>query len=86
MRKRSDEGEMRSSYAREDFPTLERGKYHEKVKERSNVVVLDPALSRIFKNSEAVNQALKSLVEAAKAVPVAETESLMLPRGRRVEG
>jgi hypothetical protein len=59
--------ELRREYNRSDFKKLERGKYHARVKERSNVVVLDPEVAAIFPNSEAVNKALHSLVEVVEA-------------------
>ena len=36
-----------------------RGKYAKRLKEGSNVVVIDPDLSDAFPNSEAVNEALR---------------------------
>ena len=57
--------ELRKEYKRSDFKKLERGKYYERVKASSNVVVLDPDVAAVFSNSAAVNMALHSLVEAA---------------------
>jgi hypothetical protein len=51
-----------------DFKELERGKYYERVKENSNVVVLDPEIAAVFPNSAAVNKALHSLIEASSRV------------------
>ena len=61
----SASGELRKEYKRSDFKKLERGKYYERVRERSNVVVLDPAVAAAFPNSAAVNRALHSLAEIA---------------------
>ena len=58
--------EPRAEYQRSDFGRLERGKYHERVKAHSNVVVLDEEMSAIFPNSDSVNKALHSLVEVAE--------------------
>jgi hypothetical protein len=58
---RSDE--VRTEYKRSDFGKLERGKYYERVKASSNVVLLDPDIAAILPNSAAVNKALHSLVE-----------------------
>ena len=63
---RSDE--LRTEYRRSDFKKLERGKYYQRVKTRSNVVLLDPEVAAAFPNSAAVNRALHSLLEAAKAL------------------
>jgi len=42
------------------------GKYHRKAT-GTNLVLLDPGLLALFPNSEAVNRALRVLVEAAQA-------------------
>ena len=55
--------EMRPEYKLSDFKTLERGKYYQRVKESSNVVVLDPEVAAVFPNSDAVNKVLHSLIE-----------------------
>jgi hypothetical protein len=64
--KRRSVNEMRSEYKRSDFGTLVRGKYVEKLREKSNVVVLDPRVAELFSNAESVNAALLSLAEVAK--------------------
>lgn len=58
--------ELRSEYKRSDFGKLVRGKYYERVKVSSNVVVLDADVAKIFPNSASVNKALHSLVEVAQ--------------------
>jgi hypothetical protein len=58
--------EARSEYKRSDFGTLVRGKYVARLRERSNVVVLDPEVAGLFPNAAAVNAALRSLAEIAK--------------------
>jgi hypothetical protein len=63
----STSNELRPEYKRSDFKKLERGKYYERIKASSNVVVLDPEVAAIFPNSAAVNKALHSLVERSKA-------------------
>ncbi len=55
-------GEMRPEY---DFSNAVRGKYYERFKASSNVVVLDPDVSAAFPNAEAVNQALRVLASVA---------------------
>ncbi|MFZ0706683.1 MAG: hypothetical protein WAM71_13840 [Candidatus Korobacteraceae bacterium] len=55
--------ELRSEYKRYDFGKLERGKYYQRVRKSSNVVVLDPEVAAVFPNSAAVNKALHSLIE-----------------------
>lgn len=60
--------ELQSEYKRSDFGKLERGKYYERVKAISNVVVLDADVAKVFPNSASVNKALHSLVEVARKV------------------
>ena len=59
--------ELRKEYKRSDFKKLERGKYYERIKASSNVVVLEPSVAAVFPNSAAVNKALHSLVEVAES-------------------
>lgn len=63
---KSTPDELRAEYKRSDFGKLERGKYYERVKASSNIVVLDPEVAAIFPNSAAVNKALHSLVDVAQ--------------------
>jgi hypothetical protein len=49
---------MRAEY---DFSKGVRGKYADRYAEGSNVVVLDPDVAKLFKTSEAVNEALRKL-------------------------
>jgi hypothetical protein len=44
-----------------------RGKYARRFKEGTNLVLLSPDVKRYFPNDEAVNAALRSLVDIAKA-------------------
>lgn len=64
--KSTSDGEIRTEYKRSDFKKLERGKYYDRVKASSNVVVLDDEILAIFPNSAAVNRALHTLVEVAQ--------------------
>lgn len=59
--------ELRPEYRREDFGTMTRGKYAAQMKESSNIVVLDPDVVEAFPNAQAVNQALRGLLELAKS-------------------
>ncbi len=58
--------ELRSEYRREDFGPMVRGKYAARLRESSNIVVLDPEIAEAFPNAQAVNAALRSLLELAK--------------------
>lgn len=46
-----------------DFSQGVRGKYAQRYARRSNVVVLEPDVAKIFPNAEAVNSSLRSLAE-----------------------
>ena len=59
--------DLRPEYRREDFGTMTRGKYAAKMKDSSNVVVLDPDVVEAFPNAQAVNQALRGLLELARS-------------------
>jgi hypothetical protein len=62
MKKATKSGEMRPYY---DFSAGVRGKYAAAYARGTNVVVIEPDLAKIFPNSEAVNDALRTLVRAA---------------------
>ncbi|WP_035257262.1 hypothetical protein [Desulfatirhabdium butyrativorans] len=63
----SEEKELRSEYRRSDFPNgFVRGKYAQRLKESSNIIVLKPEVAKVFPNEEAVNDALLSLIDLAK--------------------
>jgi hypothetical protein len=65
--------DMRAEY---DFSGAVRGKYYERYKASTNVVVLDPDVSAVFPNAEAVNQALRVLASVARArVPIPKRAS-----------
>ena len=59
-------GELRSEYKRSDFGPLVRGKYIERLRANSNVVMIAPEVADLFPNEAAVNAALRSLAEIAK--------------------
>ena len=49
-----------------DFSGAVRGKYYERYKQGSNVVLLDPDVSEAFPNATAVNETLRLLVSLAR--------------------
>jgi hypothetical protein len=59
---RSGEGDMRPEY---DLRGGVRGKYYKQYMEGTNVVLLDPDVAAVFRDSESVNQALRVLIKAA---------------------
>ena len=56
--------EMRAEY---DFSGGVRGKYYKQYTEGTNVVLLEPDVAEVFRDSESVNQALRVLIEIAKS-------------------
>ena len=54
---------MREEY---DFSDGVRGKYASRFAEGSNVIVLDPDVAEVFRDAEAVNEALRLLARSAK--------------------
>lgn len=68
-RKSKDQDTLRDEYKRSDFPGgLARGKFASRAAAASNIVVLDPDLATAFPDSAAVNQALRTVLKAAKRV------------------
>ena len=58
-----DQDNLRSEY---DFSGGVRGKHHEAYRKDTNVVFLDPDVAEVFKDSTAVNTALRLLVTLAR--------------------
>jgi len=55
--------EMRPEY---DIRGGVRGKYFERYRQGTNVVLLQPDVAAVFRSSEAVNRALRELIEIAR--------------------
>jgi urate oxidase len=51
-----------------DFSKGVRGKYAQRYAEGTNVVLLAPDVAKVFTNSDAVNAALRNLIEIADKV------------------
>ena len=60
MKKKQTDPDMLDEY---DFSGGVRGKYAKRYAEGTNVVVIDPDLAEYFPDHDAVNNALRSLVE-----------------------
>ncbi len=59
---------MRREY---DFAAMKggvRGKYVRRYREGTNIVLLEPDIAEAFPNDEAVNQALRGVLDTARAV------------------
>ncbi len=59
----------------EDIPEIDfsggvRGKYYERYRQGTNVVLLEPDLAKVFRDSEVVNQALREYLSEHGTPPV----------------
>ena len=64
----SGSDEMRPEY---DFASMKggvRGKYHRRFKEGVNIALLEPEIAKAFPTDEAVNEALRTVLRAAKTL------------------
>ena len=57
---------LRPEYKRSDLGKIVRGKYADRIRTESNVVVLDPTVAKVFPNDEAVNTALRGIMKVAQ--------------------
>lgn len=62
--KKTDDPEMKDEY---DFSKGVRGKYARRFRAGTNIVILSPDVAEVFKDSESVNEALRSLMKTSKA-------------------
>jgi len=69
--------EMRKEYRREDLGIGIRGKYYDEYRKGTNLVLLSPDVAKAFPTEEAVNKALRSLINIAR-----ETIGLKPPNRR----
>jgi hypothetical protein len=61
--KPSKKEEMKAEY---DIRGGVRGKYYERYREGTNVVLLEPDVAAVFRNSQSVNRALRMLIDLAR--------------------
>ncbi len=61
--KRNAKDEMRSEY---DIRGGERGKYYERYRQGTNMVLLEPDVAAVFRDSPSVNRALRMLIDLAR--------------------
>lgn len=61
----SNKDDLRSEYPPELIKSGERGKYAERYKKGTNVVIIDPDLHELFPDSESVNRALREYADKA---------------------
>jgi hypothetical protein len=75
-RRDSDEDEVLPEY---DFTGAVRGKYYERYRQGTNVVLLDPDVAAVFRDSAAVNDTLRRLVSLAEAKVAAQRSQRRRP-------
>jgi hypothetical protein len=73
MNKHKEQDELRSEYTAGFFKNPVRGKYAEKLAQSSNIVVLEPDVAQAFPNGQAVNQALRQVLQFMNQVRVSTT-------------
>jgi hypothetical protein len=64
----SNDGEMRAEY---DFASMKggvRGKYVKRLREGTNIVLVEPDVAAAFPSANAVNEALRGILNTARAV------------------
>ncbi len=71
----NSDDELRAGYQREDFGRMSRGKYADRCRKASNVVVISPEIQKAFPNAQAVNDALRGLLDLAKAAGLTSRET-----------
>lgn len=58
-----DKDTMRDEY---DFSKGVRGKHHKAYRQGTNVVLLEPDVAEVFRDSDSVNQALRTIARLAR--------------------
>lgn len=76
----SDDDDMLPEY---DFSHAVRGKYYERYRQGTNVVLLDPDIAEVFPDATAVNDALRALVAVADAKASRRGEGTGRPKARQ---
>lgn len=66
MRKDKASDELRPEYTQEDLGQGVRGKYLEAYQKGTNLILLSPDVAKVFPTEDAVNEALRSLINIAK--------------------
>jgi len=75
--------ELRKEYRREDLGPGVRGKYYREYMKSTNLVLLRPEVAQAFPTSDAVNEALQSLIDVATRSANLTTRSTRTRRKRR---
>lgn len=79
MRKKSSPEELRPEYDFASMPGGVRGKYVDAYRDGTNIAILADDVASTFPTDEAVNRALRAIMEAARSLPREDPS----PRGTR---
>jgi hypothetical protein len=77
---------VRAEYDFNSMKGAVRGKYVKRLRQQSNIVVLEPDVAEAFPNEMAVNQALRGILSAARAVRRTgglDNKALLAPASKR---
>ncbi len=77
--------DMRKEYRREDLGAGVRGKYYKEYRKGTNLVLLRPDVAAVFPDDDSVNDALRSLMKAAKHT-IASTRRPTRPAKKQAAG
>ena len=69
MKKPNEDYELQEEYDLSQLPIMPRGRYAPERRVGSNLVVLEPDLAQAFPSDEAVNKALRLILQATQ-IPV----------------
>jgi hypothetical protein len=82
--KRCAVNDLRPEYTRVDLGQGVRGKYLERYRAGTNLVLLEPDVAAAFPTDGAVNDALRTLLQVAKAMKVATARTRRTGRKQAV--
>ena len=77
---------LRPEYEFDYSPAVRGRHYRRLLKEGANVVVLEPDVAKVFRDSDAVNEALRSLPQVPAVTRRLTARSSGRPRTRRAAG
>ncbi len=66
MKKNSDDYELKDEYDLSQLPIMPKGRYAPGRRSGSNIIVLDPDIAQAFPSDEAVNTALRLVLQIAQ--------------------
>lgn len=66
MKKLNDDYDLQEEYDLSQLPIMPRGRYAPERRVGSNVILLEPDLAQAFPSDEAVNKALRLILQAAQ--------------------